>query len=45
MFEKGLAYKHEMPINWCPSCKVGLANEEVVAGGCERCGGEVGKKN
>lgn len=32
MFEKGLAYKHEMPINWCPSCKVGLANEEVVAG-------------
>ncbi|MCF6464123.1 leucine--tRNA ligase [Clostridium sp. Cult1] len=44
MFEKGLAYKHEMPINWCPSCKVGLANEEVVAGGCERCGGEVVRK-
>ena len=44
MFERGLAYKHEMPINWCPSCKVGLANEEVVAGGCERCGGEVIRK-
>ena len=44
MFEKGLAYKHEMPINWCPSCKVGLANEEVIAGGCERCGGEVIRK-
>lgn len=41
LFEKGLAYKHEMPINWCPSCKTGLANEEVVGGKCERCGGEV----
>jgi len=41
MFEKGLAYKQEMPINWCTSCKVGLANEEVVNGVCERCGGEV----
>ena len=41
MFEKGLAYKQEMPINWCPACKVGLANEEVVNGGCERCGHEV----
>ncbi|MFY9284006.1 MAG: leucine--tRNA ligase [Miniphocaeibacter sp.] len=41
MFEKGLAYKKEMPINWCPSCKVGLANEEVVGGLCERCGAEV----
>lgn len=41
LFEKGLAYKKEMPINWCPSCKVGLANEEVVNGGCERCGQEV----
>ena len=41
LFEKGLAYKHEMPINWCPSCKIGLANEEVVGGNCERCGGEV----
>ncbi|GFN36007.1 leucine--tRNA ligase [Tepidimicrobium xylanilyticum] len=44
LFEKGLAYKAEMPINWCTSCKVGLANEEVVAGRCERCGGEVVRK-
>jgi leucyl-tRNA synthetase len=43
-FEKGLAYKHEMPINWCTSCKIGLANEEVVNGVCERCGGEVVQK-
>jgi len=41
MFKKGLAYKKKMPINWCPSCKIGLANEEVVAGKCERCGTEV----
>ncbi len=41
LFEKGLAYKAEMPINWCTSCKVGLANEEVVGGVCERCGSEV----
>ncbi|NLK44053.1 MAG: leucine--tRNA ligase [Tissierellia bacterium] len=41
LFEKSLAYKQEMPINWCPSCKIGLANEEVVQGNCERCGGEV----
>lgn len=41
LFEKGLAYKSEMPINWCTSCKVGLANEEVVNGVCERCGSEV----
>ncbi|SHO50193.1 leucine--tRNA ligase [Anaerocolumna xylanovorans] len=41
LFEKGLAYKAEMPINWCTSCKVGLANEEVVNGVCERCGSEV----
>ncbi|MCR4955312.1 MAG: leucine--tRNA ligase [Lachnospiraceae bacterium] len=41
LFKKGLAYKSEMPINWCTSCKVGLANEEVVNGKCERCGGEV----
>ena len=40
-FEKGLAYKAEIPINFCTSCKVGLANEEVVDGRCERCGGEV----
>lgn len=44
MFEKGLAYKSKMPINWCPSCKVGLANEEVIQGACERCGGEVVRK-
>ncbi|MBE5924985.1 MAG: leucine--tRNA ligase [Lachnospiraceae bacterium] len=45
MFEKGLAYEKEMPINWCPSCKTGLANEEVVDGKCERCHSEVTKKN
>jgi leucyl-tRNA synthetase len=45
MFKKGLAYQKEMPINWCPSCKTGLANEEVVNGCCERCGAEVTKKN
>ncbi len=44
LFEKGLAYKTEMPINWCTSCKVGLANEEVVNGVCERCGSEVVRK-
>ena len=44
LFEKGLAYKQEMPINWCSSCKIGLANEEVVNGVCERCGGEVVRK-
>ena len=44
LFKKGLAYKKEFPINWCPSCKVGLANEEVVNGSCERCGKEVVKK-
>ncbi|MDO5520436.1 MAG: leucine--tRNA ligase, partial [bacterium] len=41
LFKEGLAYKSEMPINWCPSCKVGLANEEVVNGSCERCGSPV----
>ena len=41
LFKAGLAYKAEMPINWCPSCKCGLANEEVVNGVCERCGTEV----
>ena len=45
MFKAGLAYEKEMPINWCPSCKTGLANEEVVNGTCERCGSEVTKKN
>ena len=44
LFKKGLAYKQEMPINWCTSCQVGLANEEVVNGVCERCGGEVIQK-
>ncbi len=44
LFKKGLAYKTQMPINWCTSCKVGLANEEVVNGKCERCGGEVVRK-
>ncbi|MBE5900391.1 MAG: leucine--tRNA ligase [Lachnospiraceae bacterium] len=44
LFKKGLAYKNEMPINWCTCCKVGLANEEVVNGVCERCGGEVVRK-
>lgn len=45
MFKAGLAYEKEMPINWCPSCKTGLANEEVVNGCCDRCGTEVTKKN
>ncbi len=44
LFNAGLAYKSEMPINWCTSCKVGLANEEVVNGTCERCGAEVVRK-
>ena len=44
-FKHGLAYKKAMPINWCPSCKIGLANEEVVDGKCERCGTPVEKRN
>ncbi len=44
LFQAGLAYKKEMPINWCTSCKVGLANEEVVNGVCERCGSAVVRK-
>lgn len=44
MFERGLAYRKKMPINWCPSCKTGLANEEVIDGTCERCGTEVTKR-
>ena len=44
LFKAGLAYKTEMPINWCTSCKVGLANEEVVNGVCERCGSPVVRK-
>ncbi|OON99738.1 MAG: leucine--tRNA ligase [Epulopiscium sp. Nele67-Bin004] len=45
MFEEGLAYEKEMPINWCPDCKTGLANEEVKEGTCDRCGSVVTKKN
>ena len=45
MFKEGLAYEKEFPINWCPSCKTGLANEEVGNGCCERCGTPVTKKN
>ena len=44
MFKKGLAYKKEMAVNWCTSCKCVLANEEVVNGVCERCGSEVVRK-
>lgn len=43
-YKKGLAYRKEMPINWCPNCKTGLANEEVTQGVCERCGDEVEKR-
>ncbi|MBU1089847.1 class I tRNA ligase family protein, partial [Patescibacteria group bacterium] len=43
-FKKGLAYQAEIPINWCLSCKIGLANEEVVDGKCERCGGEIERR-
>ena len=45
MFEKGLAYEKEMPLNWCQACKVVLANEEAAGGVCERCGGPATKKN
>ena len=45
LFNRGLAYKADIPINWCISCKVGLANEEVIDGTCERCGSPVVKKN
>ncbi|MDR0785603.1 MAG: leucine--tRNA ligase [Treponema sp.] len=44
LFEKGLAYESDSPINWCPSCKTGLANEEVKDGVCERCGAKVTRK-
>ncbi len=44
LFEKGLAYESDMPINWCPSCKTGLANEEVIDGECERCHTKVTRK-
>jgi len=45
LFKRGLTYKKEMPINWCPKCKIGLANEEVVNNKCERCGAEVSRRN
>ncbi len=45
MYKQGLAYQKEMPINFCPSCQTGLANEEVVGGACERCGSDVEKKH
>lgn len=44
MFEKGLAYEKEMPLNWCPTCKIVKANEEVANGSCDRCGTETTKK-
>ncbi len=44
LFKKGLAYQAEIPINWCPRCKTGLANEEVISGKCERCGTQVKRK-
>lgn len=45
LFKKGLAYESTVPINWCPSCKTGLANEEVFNGKCERCGSQIERKN
>ena len=45
LYEKGLAYESQAPINWCPHCKTGLANEEVKDGKCDRCGAQVEKKN
>ncbi len=44
-FEKGLAYQAEIPINWCPQCKIGLANEEAIGGVCERCGAPAEKRS
>lgn len=44
MYKAGLAYEDVMPINWCPSCKTGLANEEVIDGACDRCGSETEQK-
>ncbi len=44
LFKKGLAYESNMPVNWCPSCKTGLANEDLDAGTCERCGSAVERK-
>jgi leucyl-tRNA synthetase len=45
MHERGLAVRRKAPVNWCPSCQTGLANEEVVAGQCERCGAEAAKRD
>jgi leucyl-tRNA synthetase len=45
LYKMGLAYEGVMPINWCPSCKTGLANEEVTGGKCERCGTQVERKD
>ena len=45
LFKKGLAYKARMPINWCPSCMIGLAHEEVINGKCERCGAVITRRN
>ena len=45
LYKKGLAYEAETPINWCPDCLTGLANEEVKDGKCERCGSTVTRKN
>lgn len=45
LFKRGLAYQKELPINWCPSCKIGLANEEVIGGRCERCDCKTIKRN
>jgi len=44
LFKKGLAYRAKIPVNWCPSCKTNLANEEVVGGACERCGTPVERR-
>jgi leucyl-tRNA synthetase len=44
LFKKGLAYKEEIAVNWCPSCKINLANEEVINGKCERCGADTGRR-
>jgi len=45
LYERGLAYRKQAPVNWCPSCQTGLANEEVVDGQCERCGTEATLKD
>ncbi|MBL7141451.1 MAG: leucine--tRNA ligase, partial [Planctomycetes bacterium] len=45
LYERGLAYRKKAPVNWCPSCQTGLANEEVVDGACERCGATAGKRD